>query len=94
MREVPGSNPGTALLRLLLCDSEKEGLFRELNPGPLAPEARTIPLDQTAIETKVCCVGRRPEEAVIFSTTPGNLDQREPLENDDVDVIDTVMTDM
>ena len=24
------------------------GLFRELNPGPLAPEARIIPLDQTA----------------------------------------------
>ena len=26
----------------------QEGLFRELNPGPLAPEARIIPLDQTA----------------------------------------------
>ena len=25
-----------------------KGLFRELNPGPLAPEARIIPLDQTA----------------------------------------------
>ena len=25
-----------------------QGLFRELNPGPLAPEARIIPLDQTA----------------------------------------------
>ena len=25
-----------------------EGLFRELNPGPLAPEARIMPLDQTA----------------------------------------------
>ena len=24
------------------------GLFRELNPGPLAPEARIMPLDQTA----------------------------------------------
>ena len=24
------------------------GLFWELNPGPLAPEARIIPLDQTA----------------------------------------------
>ena len=25
-----------------------EGLFWELNPGPLAPEARIMPLDQTA----------------------------------------------
>ena len=25
-----------------------EGLFRELNPGPLAPEARIMPLDQAA----------------------------------------------
>ena len=27
---------------------KKKGLFWELNPGPLAPEARIIPLDQTA----------------------------------------------
>ena len=26
----------------------EKGLFRELDPGPLAPEARIIPLDQTA----------------------------------------------
>ena len=26
------------------------GLVRELNPGPLAPEARIIPLDQQAAE--------------------------------------------
>ena len=25
-----------------------EGLVRDLNPGPLAPEARIIPLDQAA----------------------------------------------
>ena len=30
----------------------------------------------------------------VFSITSGNLDQREPLENDEVDVIDTVMADM
>ena len=29
-----------------------KGLLRELNPGPLAPEARIIPLDQAANETK------------------------------------------
>ena len=28
--------------------SIKIGLVRELNPGPLAPEARIIPLDQQA----------------------------------------------
>ena len=28
----------------------KEGLLRELNPGPLAPKARIIPLDQAAID--------------------------------------------
>ena len=27
---------------------EKKGPVRELNPGPLAPEARIIPLDQQA----------------------------------------------
>ena len=33
----------------MLCMSYK-GLFWELNPGPLAPEARIMPLDQTANE--------------------------------------------
>ena len=28
--------------------AELEGLLRELNPGPLAPEARIMPLDQAA----------------------------------------------
>jgi hypothetical protein len=28
-----------------------KGLFWELNPGPLAPKARIIPLDQTADDT-------------------------------------------
>ena len=28
--------------------TEKEGLVRDLNPGPLAPKARIIPLDQRA----------------------------------------------
>ena len=30
----------------------KKGLLRELNPGPLAPEVRIIPLDQAANERK------------------------------------------
>ena len=28
---------------------KKEGLVRDLNPGPRAPEARIIPLDQRAL---------------------------------------------
>lgn len=30
------------------------GLVRDLNPGPLAPEARIIPLDQRASAFVVC----------------------------------------
>ena len=35
-----------------LCGEKKGGLVRESNPGPLAPEARIIPLDQQACEGK------------------------------------------
>ena len=31
-----------------IADMEKDGRFRESNPGPLAPRARIMPLDQTA----------------------------------------------
>ena len=30
--------------------NKNKGLLRELNPGPLAPEARIIPLDQAAVD--------------------------------------------
>jgi hypothetical protein len=33
---------------LILPMHKRKGLLRELNPGPLAPEARIIPLDQAA----------------------------------------------
>ena len=33
-------------------DDEKSGLVRDLNPGPLAPKARIIPLDQTANDNR------------------------------------------
>ena len=36
-------------LRMSDAQANRMGPFRELNPGPLAPEARIIPLDQTAI---------------------------------------------
>ena len=32
--------------------TDKKGLLRELNPGPLAPEARIMPLDQAANATR------------------------------------------
>ena len=35
---------------------EKFGLVRELNPGPRAPEARIIPLDQRAIDRPILCL--------------------------------------
>ena len=38
--------------RVTLRFAVKTGLLRELNPGPLAPEARIIPLDQAANETE------------------------------------------
>ena len=52
-REVPGSNPGApwvlALLLLATQSNKTEGLSRDLNPGPLAPKARIIPLDHWAL---------------------------------------------
>ena len=34
------------------CYNSALGLVRDLNPGPLAPEARIIPLDQRASATR------------------------------------------
>ena len=45
MRDAPGSIPGVSMIFGL----KKSGLVRELNPGPRAPEARIIPLDQRAL---------------------------------------------
>ena len=46
------TTPETRGLRLGL-----KGLLRELNPGPLAPEARIMPLDQAAnVHLAVCCM--------------------------------------
>ena len=45
----PSRNPPLlCLLNGKLYESEIKGLLRELNPGPLAPEARIMPLDQAA----------------------------------------------
>ena len=37
-------------VNIVIDKSKRYGPFRELNPGPLAPEARIIPLDQTAMQ--------------------------------------------
>ena len=34
----------------VVAESPQNGLLRELSPGPLAPEARIMPLDQAAME--------------------------------------------
>ena len=44
-RSNPGSNPGHGIF----CLAKKYGLNRDLNPGPLAPKARIIPLDHWAL---------------------------------------------
>ena len=44
IRDAPGSIPGVSTKFF----KQRFGLVRELNPGPLAPEARIIPLDQAA----------------------------------------------
>ena len=52
MRDAPGSIPGVSTIFGL----KKSGLVRELNPGPRAPEARIIPLDQRAIDSPILCL--------------------------------------
>ena len=37
----------------MIRDFMTKGLLQELNPGPLAPEARSTPLDQAADDFKV-----------------------------------------
>ena len=50
IRDAPGSIPGVSIVFCSRAEKRKKnvGLVRELNPGPLAPEARIIPLDQQA----------------------------------------------
>ena len=41
------------IIRILCTYLQKMGLVRESNPGPLAPEARIIPLDQRACQEHI-----------------------------------------
>ena len=41
---------GRVAIHPIICDSA--GPVRELNPGPLAPEVRIMPLDQQAVEMR------------------------------------------
>ena len=43
---------GSGCLALSTSPLQDKGLFWELNPGPLAPEARIMPLDQTASDDR------------------------------------------
>ncbi|XP_058038390.1 uncharacterized protein LOC131197905 [Ahaetulla prasina] len=47
---------------------DENGLVRDLNPGPLAPEARIIPLDQRATSCKVA--SRHPLLGLMTSPSP------------------------
>ena len=52
--------------RSLQKESQEEwkGLFWELNPGPLAPEARIMPLDQTAMSHYPFCRAAMEQESL------------------------------
>ena len=52
---------GTGQERLL-------GLLRELSPGPLAPQARIMPLDQAAFQN--CWIAIIPPQQGVFSLVP------------------------
>ena len=64
--------PHALCARRLIRASVSNGLFWELNPGPLAPEARIMPLDQTAkglLLTGTCDTGSIPGRGGILSRT-------------------------
>ena len=52
-------------------ETKIEGLVRDLNPGPLAPKARIIPLDQRAIrkEDRNDCIDEYGVRTVYKHTT-------------------------
>ena len=65
IRDAPGSIPGVSTS----FEGNRQkyfGLVRELNPGPLAPEARIIPLDQQASQSEKV----KDLTAVGFEPTP------------------------
>ena len=78
-----GVHPSGWILRTHNPDQQKRcrrGLLRELNPGPLAPEARIMPLDQAA--SCICDqnIDPKKELQVFYSAcaTSGGLRAREP----------------
>ena len=46
--QAEGAPGGEGGQKVHLAGADAGGLSRDLNPGPLAPEARIIPLDQQA----------------------------------------------
>ena len=68
-------------LNLFPLNQQKEGLDRDLNPGPRAPEARIIPLDQRAYTQNRPINQKAWEKDTIY--VPGheksaNTDEKEP----------------
>ena len=64
---------------LFLCHDrrkkQKAGLVRDLNPGPLAPKARIIPLDQRAMPSKARPLGLGNEKRKQTDIYLGNQDE-------------------
>ena len=48
LKQTPGDKTARTKERAAPAHDIAQGLLQELNPGPLAPEARNIPLDQAA----------------------------------------------
>ena len=66
---MPSAKP-TDLQYALAHGPGHKGLFRELNPGPLAPEARIMPLDQTASCNQASNVSRRLAQTQLQLRSP------------------------
>ena len=64
---------------VFLCQNKSQGVIRESNPGPLAPEARIIPLDQSPStfnnRSTQCTKGTEhpQKQGVIRESNPGPL---------------------
>ena len=69
---LSGLGTGTDVWSVVLCNHIKgTGLVRDSNPGPLAPKARIIPLDQRAVLDQCGKSGRTVYTVAISNLTAG-----------------------
>ena len=62
---------------------KRKGLLRELNPGPLAPEARIMPLDQAANETENMSKQQQDNSAALATLwTEDDARKQDQAQND------------